>query len=142
MIQEIQAGLARPLQPREMVALLKEHLPALTEHHEAAEVLRARVQNGIRTIDEIETGRIQGLTPAEVESAKQLLASLREELRGHDAHETLGLGMVMAYGVGSMLAEAGASEGWQPPAGSVIRIVLPGLLNLAVDLTAQEGWEK
>ena len=141
MIDEVQAGLARPLEPREMVALLQAHLPAITEHHEAAEVLRARIQNGNRTIADIEAGKIQGLTPADVEAARQLLANLQAELRQHDAHETLGLGMALAYGVGHVLAEAAGEEGWRPPAGSVLRLVLPGLLNVAVDLTKTEGWE-
>jgi hypothetical protein len=135
-MSEIQAGLARPINVAEMDAILAAYRPQITEAFEQAEVLRNRIQNGERSIADAQAGRIQGLDPEAINRAGTLLESLKLELRKHDFWLTAGLGMALAHGVAELLAETAKEEGWKLPPGSVLRLVLPGLVNVAVDLNS------
>jgi hypothetical protein len=137
--EEIQAGLNVPLDTTGMDALLKRYLPRIHEAHDAAEGLRNRIANGERTIEAARNGSLKGLSPNAIPTAEKLLEQLRQELRQHDFWLTAGLGMALAYGVAEVIAEAARDEGWKPPAGSLLRIVIQGYVNIAVKLEVKDG---
>jgi hypothetical protein len=134
--REIQAGLTKPISVDEADAMLTLYEEQITAAHHAAEALRNRIANGERTIAASKTGKLEGLNEGAVERAEQIVAQLKLELRQHDAWLTAGLGMCLAWGAGQIVAKLSKDEGWKPPPNSVLRLVMPGLVNVAVDLTS------
>jgi hypothetical protein len=133
---EIQAGLTKPISVDEADTMLTLYEEQITAAHHAAEALRNRIANGERSIADARAGRIQGLDEGAIERAETTVAQLKLELRQHDAWLTAGLGMCLAWGAGKLIAQFSSQEGWKPPPNSVLRLVMPGLVNVAVDLTS------
>lgn len=140
-MDEIVAGVTKPISAEDMRALLRRYLPQIGQHTTKAEGLRQRVLSGDTQISNIRS-RIQqgleaGVTEADLADADARLAALRLELRESEAWVVTGLGMAFAEAIGACLSDAGKNEGWQPPEGSMLRVVMPGLLSLAIDLHDQ-----
>lgn len=133
-MNEIQGGLNRPMNSDEFKRLWMSHGGEIREHTEAAEALRNRIANGKRTIEGIRAGTLKEYTVDQIPEAEALLAQLEQELREHDWWVTISLAMAMAHSVPALYREAAAEEGWTPPPGSILRLVMPGMLNIAVEL--------
>lgn len=137
----VTAGNPTPLDSEAMRAILQRFLPQVQEAEERAAGLRKRVLSGETQINRLRSMQTQGIptniSEPEMVDAEERLSALRLELRQHEAWIVVGLGMALARGVAALLAEAGRDEGWRPPEGSVLRLVMPGLLNLSVDLHDQ-----
>lgn len=136
---EIVAGTAQPLDYDEFRSLMQRYLDEVTKHEEAATALRPRVLDG-----EAKVGRIEGqiaagipvsTTPEQLADAKARLDVMREELREHDGWVAIGLSFGLSRAWGVIISEAVKDTGWNPPPGSVLRIILPRILNLSIDLT-------
>ncbi len=135
-MNEIQAGLTRPSTLAEMAMLLAQHEELFVAAHEAAEALRNRIANGERTIADCRSGKLTGLNPGAIERAEQQMEALKQELRTYDFQLIAGLGLTLTWGVAETLAEYREKEGWRLPPGSVMRLILPGIANVAADLTS------
>lgn len=137
----VSAGLTTPVSAEEMRAVLQRYLPKVQEAADKGAVLRRRVLDGETQIMRLRSMAEQhvptNISEEDLVEADKLLAELRLELRQHEAWEVVGLSMALARAIGAILAEEGQKEGWRPPEGSVLRVVLPGLLNLAIDLHDQ-----
>lgn len=137
-MNEIQAGLAKPLDAGQMQQLLQTWMPKIHSAIHDSEVLRNRIANGERSIASAQAGTIRGLDADAIVRAQALLEQLRLELREAEFWATAGIGIALAYGVAEIIGEAAEDEGWNPPSGSVVRIVMPGVVNLAVELRKKE----
>jgi hypothetical protein len=122
---EIVAGATRPLSREEIGGLLTRFLP----HAEAAAELRQRVTKGKALIASADPAKI------DVEDARARLEALEEELRREEWGELISLAISLGHGCAGLLDEASSSHAWRPPAGSLLRIKLPGILDLTVDMT-------
>lgn len=131
MPDEIQAGLAKPISVAELGKLLERFLPRIHEAHEKAEVLRQRIANGER---QIAAARAQNAAADMIEGGEALLHQLERELREQDYWLTIGIGLALAWGIGDVLRETALEEGWKPPPNSTLRVILPGMVNVAVAL--------
>jgi len=137
-MEEIVAGSTGPVSTGEMEAILERYLPRIHEANTKAAELRKRILDG-----DTKTRRARGMieqhvptdwTLADVQDAEARLEALRLALREEEAWQCAGMGMALAQGVASVLARVSTQDGWTPPSRSMLRIVMPGLVNLAVEL--------
>lgn len=138
---KIAAGTTTPLSAEDMRALLSRYMPQIHMHTERAESLRLRVLSGDTQISShrgrIAAGLPTDVTEADLADAQERLDALRIELRESEGWVMISLGMAFAEGIGALMTDLGKNEGWRPPEGSMLRMALPGLLNIAIDLHDQ-----
>lgn len=131
-------GQVKPIGIEEANAILERHMPRVRAAQVAAQELRKRVASGAA-----QTARIRGLkaqhaptgvSDEELADAEARLDALRLSLRQEEGYEALGMGMALATAMATVLGEAGKEDGWKPPPGSHLKVIMPGLLNVAIDL--------
>jgi hypothetical protein len=137
----IDAGNPQPLDAEGMRATLRRYLPQIQEAETKSAELRLRVLNGETQINRLRSMKTQGIptdiSDADLVDAEARLEALRLALREYEWWVVVGLGMALAHALAEALAQTGKEEGWKPPPSSMIRISMPGLMSLAVDLHDQ-----
>jgi hypothetical protein len=129
-MDEVQAGLQSPLDRAAMNALLQQYLPRIRQATAAAKVLHERIAKGESAISE---GRSR-FGPAIIADAERRLEELRRQLHEQQWWAILSIGALFAFAMGDLAASISREESWSFPAGSYVRIVIPGHINVATEL--------
>jgi hypothetical protein len=118
-----------------MDEMLTAYLPRIHQALDASEGLRNRIQNAERTLAEIKAGKHPTWGPEHVPGGEAQLEALRLELREHEWWQILSVGAIYTWAMGELAANMSLDEHWRFPAGSHVRIVIPGHINIAMELT-------
>lgn len=125
---ETEVKTERPLSREEAKGLMVRYIDEANRGIEEARPLRERIAKGAQILT------LPDLSPQERADATERMNVLTESLRAAEWASTLGLGLAMAYAVAESVAEAEQKDGLHPPAGSILTVKMPGVMDVSIKL--------